>query len=174
MVSIFATNKANNSEIKSHKDKKLHEFKESVHEVLLNLAKRVAADGEGASKFVTINCQKARTISDAKKICISISNSPLVKTAISGEDPNWGRIAMAIGKTEIKIDIEKLTIFFGPYKIFSKNELSKDYDEQKVIDYMKNESLEITVDIGMGKKNFTSYTMDLTKDYIEINADYRS
>ena len=174
MVSIFATNNANNSEIKSHKDKKLHDFKESVHEVLLNLAKRVAADGEGASKFVTINCQKARTISDAKKICISISNSPLVKTAISGEDPNWGRIAMAIGKTEIKIDIEKLTIFFGPYKIFSKNELSKDYDEQKVIDYMKNESLEITVDIGMGKKNFTSYTMDLTKDYIEINADYRS
>ena len=174
MVSIFATNKANNSEIKSHKDKKLHDFKESVHEVLLNLAKRVAADGEGASKFVTINCQKARTISDAKKICISISNSPLVKTAISGEDPNWGRIAMAIGKTEIKIDIEKLTIFFGPYKIFSKNELSKDYDEQKVIDYMKNESLEITVDIGMGKKNFTTYTMDLTKDYIEINADYRS
>ena len=174
MVSIFATNKANNSEIKSHKEKKLHDFKESVHEVLLNLAKRVAADGEGASKFVTINCQKAKTISDAKKICISISNSPLVKTAISGEDPNWGRIAMAIGKTEIKIDIEKLTIFFGPYKIFSKNELSKDYDVQKVTDYMKNESIEITVDIGMGKKNFTTYTMDLTKDYIEINADYRS
>jgi len=174
MVSIFATNKANNSEIKSHKDKKLHDFKESVHEVLLNLAKRVAADGEGASKFVTINCQKAKTIADAKKICISISNSPLVKTAISGEDPNWGRIAMAIGKTEIKIDIKKLTIFFGPYKIFSKNELSKDYDVQKVTDYMKNESIEITVDIGMGKKNFTSYTMDLTKDYIEINADYRS
>ena len=174
MVSIFATNKANNSEIKSHKDKKLHDFKESVHEVLLNLAKRVAADGEGASKFVTINCQKAKTVADAKKICFSISNSPLVKTAIAGEDPNWGRIAMAIGKTEIKIDIQKLTIFFGPYKIFSKNELSKDYDEQKVTDYMKNESIEITVDIGMGKKNFTSYTMDLTKDYIEINADYRS
>ncbi|MFL2892649.1 MAG: bifunctional glutamate N-acetyltransferase/amino-acid acetyltransferase ArgJ [Candidatus Pelagibacter sp.] len=174
MVSIFATNKANNSEIKSHKDKKLQDFKESVHEVLLSLAKRVAADGEGASKFVTINCQKAKTIADAKKICFSISNSPLVKTAISGQDPNWGRIAMAIGKTEIKIDIKKLIIFFGPYKIFSKNELSKDYDEQKVTDYMKNESIEITVDIGMGKKNFTTYTMDLTKDYIEINADYRS
>jgi len=174
MVSIFATNKANNSEIKSYKDKKLKDFKESVHEVLLNLAKRVAADGEGASKFVTINCQKAKTIDDAKKICFSISNSPLVKTAIAGHDPNWGRIAMAIGKTEIKIDIKKLTIFFGPHKIFSKNELSKDYDEQKVTDYMKNESIEITVDIGMGKKNFTSYTMDLTKDYIEINADYRS
>ena len=174
MVSIFATNKANNSEIKSHKEKKLHDFRESVHEVLLNLAKRVAADGEGASKFVTINCQKAKTVADAKKICFSISNSALVKTAIAGEDPNWGRIAMAIGKTEIKIDIQKLTIFFGPYKIFSKNKLSEDYDEQKVSDYMKNESIEITVDIGMGKKNFTTYTMDLTKDYIEINADYRS
>ena len=174
MVSIFATNKANNPEIKGQKDKKLHDFKESVHEVLLNLAKRVAADGEGASKFVTINCQKAKTIADAKKICFSISNSPLVKTAIAGEDPNWGRIAMAIGKTEIKIDINKLTIFFGSYKIYSKNELSKDYDEQKVTDYMKNESIEITVDLGMGQKSFTSYTMDLTKDYIEINADYRS
>ncbi len=174
MVSIFATNKANNPEIKGHKDKKLHDFKESVHEVLLNLAKRVAADGEGASKFVTINCQKAKTIADAKKICFSISNSPLVKTAIAGEDPNWGRIAMAIGKTEIKVDINKLTIFFGPHKIFSKNDLFKNYDEQKVTDYMKNESIEITVDIGMGKKNFTSYTMDLTKDYIEINAEYRS
>ncbi|MDA9752602.1 bifunctional glutamate N-acetyltransferase/amino-acid acetyltransferase ArgJ [Candidatus Pelagibacter sp.] len=174
MVSIFATNKANNPEIKGHKDKKLHDFKESVHEVLLNLAKRVAADGEGASKFVTINCQKAKTIADAKKICFSISNSPLVKTAIAGEDPNWGRIAMAIGKTEIKVDINKLTIFFGPHKIFSKNNLFKDYNEQKVAEYMKNESIEITVDIGMGKKKFTSYTMDLTKDYIEINADYRS
>jgi len=81
---------------------------------------------------------------------------------------------MAIGKTEIKIDINKLTIFFGSYKIYSKNELSKDYDEQKVTDYMKNESIEITVDLGMGQKSFTSYTMDFTKDYIEINADYRS
>ena len=174
MVSIFATNKANNSEIKSHKDKKLYDFKASVHEVLLNLAKRVAADGEGASKFVTINCQNAKTIADAKKICFSISNSPLVKTAIAGEDPNWGRIAMAVGKTEIKININKLNISFGPHKIFTKNELSKDYDEKKVSDYMKDESIEITVDIGMGNKKFTTYTMDLTKKYIEINADYRS
>ena len=81
---------------------------------------------------------------------------------------------MAVGKTEIKIDVKKLNIYFGPYKIFSKNELSKDYDEQTVAEYMKNESIEITVDIGMGKKSFTTYTMDLTKNYIEINADYRS
>ena len=81
---------------------------------------------------------------------------------------------MAVGKTEIKFNINKLNIFFGPYKIFSKNELSKDYDEKKVSNYMKDESIEITVDIGMGRKKFTSYTMDLTKKYIEINADYRS
>ena len=174
MVSIFATSKANNTEIKSYKDKRLQDFKNSVHEVLLNLAKRVAADGEGASKFVTINCKKAKNLNDAKKICFSISNSPLVKTALAGEDPNWGRVAMAVGKTEIKIDVKKLNIYFGPYKIFSKNELSKDYDEQTVAEYMKNESIEITVDIGMGKKSFTTYTMDLTKNYIEINADYRS
>ena len=141
---------------------------------MLNLAKRVAADGEGASKFVTVNCIKAKSVNDAKKICFSIANSPLVKTAIAGEDPNWGRVAMAVGKTEIKIDIKKLNIFFGPYKIFSKNELSKDYEEQKIADYMKNESIQITVDLGMGKKSFSSYTMDLTKNYIEINADYRS
>ena len=174
MVSIFATNKANNSEVKNYKEKKLKDFKESVHEVLLNLAKRVAADGEGASKFVTVNCIRAKSIADAKKVCFSISNSPLVKTALAGEDPNWGRIAMAVGKTEIKVDIKKINISFGSYKIFSKNELTKDYDEQKVAEYMKNESIDITVDLGMGQKSFTSYTMDLTKDYIEINADYRS
>ena len=116
----------------------------------------------------------AKSVADAKKVCFSISNSPLVKTALAGEDPNWGRIAMAVGKTEIKVDIKKINISFGPYKIFSKNELAKDYDEQKVREYMKNESIEITVDLGMGQKSFTSYTMDLTKDYIEINADYRS
>ena len=174
MVSIFATNKANNSEVKNYKEKKLKDFKESVHEVLLNLAKRVAADGEGASKFVTVNCIKAKSVADAKKVCFSISNSPLVKTALAGEDPNWGRIAMAVGKTEIKVDVKKINISFGPYKIFSKNELAKNYDEQKVAEYMKNESIDITVDLGMGQKSFTSYTMDLTKDYIEINADYRS
>ena len=102
MVSIFATNKANNIDVKNHKDKKLNDFKDSVHEVLLNLAKRVAADGEGASKFVTINCIKAKSVNDAKKICFSISNSPLVKTAIAGEDPNWGRVAMAVGKNRDK------------------------------------------------------------------------
>ena len=98
----------------------------------------------------------------------------MVKTAIAGEDPNWGRIAMAIGKSNAKIEEKKLSIFIGPYKIFFKGSLYEKYDEKKVSDYMKNESIEITADIGMGDKSFTAYTMDLTKKYIEINADYRT
>ena len=145
-----------------------------IFELMYDLSLQVIKDGEGVSKLIRVNVLNARSKNQAKSIAFSIANSPLVKTAVAGEDANWGRVIMAIGKTEIKIDIQKLTIFFGPHKIFSKNKLSEDYDEQKVTDYMKNESIEITVDIGMGKKNFTSYTMDLTKDYIEINADYRS
>ena len=174
MVSIFSTNKANNPKIKSFTDPKLKNFNESVHEVLLNLAKRVAADGEGASKFITIKSENCKTEEDAKKISFSVANSPLVKTAFAGEDPNWGRIAMAIGKSDAKINIKKLSIFIGPYKILVKGSLSQEYDEAKVSEYMKNESLEITIDIGIGSKKFTVYTMDLTKKYIEINADYRS
>jgi len=174
MVSIFSTNIVNNPIIKNNNDPKLNKFNKAVHEVLLNLAKRVAADGEGASKFITIKTEKCRTEKDAKNISFSIANSTLVKTAFAGEDPNWGRIAMAIGKTNVNLDINKLSILIGPYKIFSKGVLVKKYDESKVSEYMKNESLEITVDLALGKKNFTAYTMDLTKKYIEINADYRT
>ncbi len=174
MVSIFSTNKANNPSVKNFNDPKLKKFNESVHEVLLNLSKRVVADGEGASKFITINCEKCKTVADAKKISFSIANSSLIKTAFAGEDPNWGRIVMAIGKSGIKIDIKKLSISIGPYKILYKGNLVKDYDENKVGDYMKNDSINITVDLGLGGKKFTAYTMDLTKEYIEINSDYRS
>jgi len=174
MVSIFSTNYANNSLIKKAKDPKLNNFNKAIHEVLLNLAKRVAADGEGASKFITINCKKCKTDKDAKNISFSIANSTLVKTAFAGEDPNWGRIAMAIGKTNSKFDVKKLSIFIGPNKVFFKGKLYEKYDEEKVSEYMKNESLEITVELDMGNKNFTVYTMDLTKKYIEINADYRT
>ena len=174
MVSLFSTNKAKNILVKNANDPKLKNFNKAVHEVLLNLAKQVAFDGEGASKFITINCKKCKTEIDAKNISFAISNSLLVKTAIAGEDPNWGRIAMAIGKSNAKIEEKKLSIFIGPYKIFFKGSLYEKYDEKKVSDYMKNESIEITADIGMGDKSFTAYTMDLTKKYIEINADYRT
>ena len=174
MVSFFSTNEAKNPEIKNFKDSKLKNFCQSLNNVLLNLAKRVAGDGEGASKFISINCKNAKTEEDAKKISFSIANSPLVKTALAGEDPIWGRIAMAIGKSNAMIDEKKLSINIGPFNIFVKGSLFKDYNEKIVSEYMQNELIDITVDIGIGKKDFTAYTMDLTKKYIEINADYRS
>tara|TARA_B100001173_G_C16012523_1_gene558317 strand:- start:1108 stop:2409 length:1302 start_codon:yes stop_codon:yes gene_type:complete len=174
MVSLFSTNKAKNNKIKDFRDSKLKNFRQSLNQVLLNLAKRIAADGEGASKFISIKCKNTKTEDDAKKICFSIANSPLVKTAIAGEDPNWGRIAMAVGKSNVQINEKKLSISIGPFKVLIKGNLHHDYDEKTVREYMQNELIDIIVDIGLGKKNFTSYTMDLTKKYIEINADYRS
>ena len=118
---------------------------------------------------------KSKTEEDAKKIAFSIANSPLVKTAIAGNDPNWGRIIMAIGKTDVNIEINKLSIKLGPIKIIEKGLLSKTYLEDDATIYMKEEKkIDIDVDLNLGKKNFTAYTMDLTKKYIEINADYRS
>ena len=174
MVSIFSTNKAKNSIIKSAKDPKLNNFNLAVHDVLLNLSKRVVSDGEGASKFIIVNCENSKNTEDAKKISFSIANSALVKTAIAGEDPNWGRIAMAIGKSGVNVNIKKLSILIGSFKILINGNLSKEYDETKVAEYMKNDTIEITVKLGLGNKQFTAYTMDLTNKYIEINADYRS
>ena len=174
MVSIFATGKANNVEIKNINDEKLKNFEKSLFNVLLNLAKRVAADGEGASKFVSIRVKNCKSDEEAKKISFSIANSPLVKTAIAGEDPNWGRIIMAIGKANTDINLTKLGIKFGNIKIIEKGQISLNYNEDEVAEYMKNKKIDLVIDIGTGKKEFTAYTMDLTKKYIEINADYRS
>ena len=174
MVTIFATNKSKNSMIKTINDSKLGEFEKSLHNVLLNLSKRIAADGEGASKFITVNVNNSKTQEEAKKIAFSIANSPLVKTAIAGEDPNWGRIIMAIGKANVNISLSKLEITFGKIKIIEKGQLSIDYNEIEVAEYMKNEKIDLTINLNMGKKNFSAYTMDFTKKYIEINSDYRS
>ena len=174
MVSIFSTGKIKNVNIKNITDKKIKNFDVALHSVLLNLAKRIVADGEGARKFITINVMKSKTEDDAKKIAFSIANSPLVKTAIAGNDPNWGRIIMAIGKTGIDIEINKLSVKLGPIKVIEKGQLSKFYIEAEALEYMKEKKIDITVELNLGKKNFTAYTMDLTKRYIEINADYRS
>ncbi len=174
MVSIFATNKVKNVSIKSINDKKIKNFDKALNNVLLNLAKRVVSDGEGASKFITISVKKCKNEIDAKKIGFSIANSPLVKTAIAGEDPNWGRIVMAIGKAGPKINLKKLSINFGNLKIVHDGKLYKGYDEKIAADYMKNENIDLTVEISTGTKSFTVFSMDLTKKYIEINADYRS
>ena len=174
MVSIFSTSKANNSEIKNINDPKLSEFQEKLNLVLLNLAKRVVADGEGASKFITIKVLNCRKDEDAKKIAFSIANSPLVKTAITGEDPNWGRIIMAIGKANIKLNTKLLNLEIGNFKIIEKGELIKNFDENIIKEYMKQDKIDIQVDLSVGNKNFTAFTMDLTKKYIDINSDYRS
>ena len=174
MVSIFSTGKANHAKITSITDKKLKDFDNSLNNVLLNLAKRVVADGEGASKFITIHVSDCKLDIEAKKIGFSIANSPLVKTAISGEDPNWGRIIMAIGKSSVEINLNKLSIKFGNILIVHKGKLNNLFNENETAEYMKNSKIDIYVNIGTGKKNFTTYTMDLTKKYIEINADYRS
>ena len=174
MVTIFSTGKIKHPKINNINDEKIKEFDEALNKVLLNLAKRVVSDGEGASKFITINVENCKNEMDAKKIAFSIANSPLVKTAIAGEDPNWGRIIMAIGKAGIIFDVDNLSLKFGQISIIQKGKLNFNYNEDETTDYMKNDNIEINVDISSGSKNFTAYTMDLTKKYIEINADYRS
>ena len=174
MVSIFSTGKVKNPNITNINDKKIVSFDKALHSVLLNLSKRIVADGEGANKFITINVVKSKNEKDAKKIAFSIANSKLVKTAIAGEDPNWGRIIMSIGKSGVDIDLKKLSIEFGNIKIIEKGQITKNYEEIEVANYMRNKSIDISINLNMGLKNFTVYTMDLTKKYIEINADYRS
>ena len=174
MVTIFSTCKVKNSEIKSVTDSKIQDFDVNLNKVLLNLAKRVAADGEGSSKFIEVHILNCKTENDAKKISFSIANSVLVKTAVAGEDPNWGRIIMAIGKSNVKINSNKMFIRLGNNKIIDKGQLSNFYNESELKEYMKNDKIEIIVDLNVGNKNFSSYTMDLTKKYIEINSDYRT
>ena len=174
MISIFSTGKAKNTLIKTINDKKVKLFDEALNSLLLNLAKRVVADGEGASKFVTINVTNSKSEQDAKKIGFSIANSPLVKTAIAGEDPNWGRIIMAIGKSDVDINLNKLSIKLGDVTVVNKGKIHNHYSEDEAAKYMKGLDININVDIGNGKKGFTVYTMDLTNDYIKINSDYRS
>ena len=174
MITIFSTAKANHSNIKNINDNKLEDFSKGLENVLLNLAKRVVSDGEGASKFISINVRNCKTEKDAKKIGFSIANSPLVKTAIAGEDPNWGRIVMAIGKADTQINLDKLSIKLGEIIIVQNGNLYSQYKETEAAEYMKNDNIEIFIDVAIGTKNFTTFTMDFTKKYIEINADYRS
>ena len=174
MATIYATNEVKNSHVNNIHENKIKNFDKSLNNVLLNLAKRVVSDGEGASKFITVNVSKCKNEIEAKKIAFSVANSPLVKTAVAGEDPNWGRVIMAIGKAGPKINLKKLSIKFGNLTIINEGKLSSSYDEKLVASYMNGEIIEINIEIFTGKKNFTAYTMDLTKKYVEINADYRS
>jgi len=174
MVAIFATGKAKNSKIYNILDPKLQDFEKALHRLTLNLAKQIVVDGEGAKKFVTINVVGARSVNMAKNIGFSIANSPLVKTAIAGEDPNWGRIIMAIGKSNENVQASKIQIKFGDIIVAEQNKVSKDYNEKVLKEYMKWDSIDIEVNLNIGNASYTVYTCDFTHDYIDINADYRN
>ena len=153
---------------------KNEDFKKALAHVMLDLAHQVVKDGEGATKFVAVEVTGAASHSDARKVAMSIANSPLVKTAIAGEDPNWGRIVMAIGKSGAQADRDRLSIWFGPHLVAEKGWVSKSYTEKKGATYMKNKDLVIRVDLRIGNAITTVWTCDLTHQYVEINADYRS
>ena len=149
-------------------------FAKALESVMLDLAQQVVRDGEGATKFVEIRVTGAATDADAKVHGLAIANSPLVKTAIAGEDPNWGRIVMAIGKSGAAADRDLLSISFGDILVAEKGWVCPDYREEDAAAYMKGQDLVIAVDLGLGEGRSTVWTCDLTRGYIEINADYRS
>ena len=149
-------------------------FSQGLASLMTDLAHQVVKDGEGASKFIEINIVNARNKTDAKTHAKSIANSPLVKTAIAGEDPNWGRIVMAIGKSGAQAERDKIKIFFGDMLVAEKGWVAPNYSEELGAQYMKNATIKISVDLGLGEANTTFWTCDFTNDYISINADYRS
>ena len=174
MVGIFATGKAKNLKIYNVLDPKLQDFEKALHRLCLNLAKQIVVDGEGAKKFITINVIGAKSTTMAKNVAFSIANSPLVKTAIAGEDPNWGRIIMACGKSGENIIANKIQLKIGDYLVVDQSKAAKDYKESDVKKYMKWDSINIEVNLNIGNAFYTTYTCDFTHDYIDINTDYRN
>ena len=174
MLTFFSTGKVNNPNIENILDPRLIIFEKKLHNVMLNLSLQIIKDGEGAKKLLKINISKAQNYQSARKIAFSIANSPLIKTAIAGEDPNWGRVIMAIGKSGENVNVKKLNIKFGELSIIKNGELNSEYDEKIVQEYMEWDSIEINVEMNMGEGNYIAYTCDFTKDYIDINTDYRN
>ena len=174
MVSIFSTRAIKIGHNISLTDHVIQKFEIALKKLCLNLAKQIVVDGEGAKKFITINVINAKSLSSAKNIAFSIANSPLVKTAVAGEDPNWGRIAMGIGKSGEIIDQKKLKIKIGDFTVAENGKISESYDETKLKEYMKWDSIEIEINLKLGNDAFKCFTCDFTHDYIDINADYRN
>ena len=173
MVSIFSTRAVKIGQNVSLNDKGIQKFEIALKKLCLNLAKQIVVDGEGAKKFVTINVINAKSLGSAKNIAFSIANSPLFKTAIAGEDPNWGRIAMGIGKSGEIVDQKKLKIKIGEFIVAENGKVSESYDEKKLKEYMKWDSILIEIDLKQGHEQYECYTCDFTHDYIDINAHYR-
>ena len=154
--------------------RRLAEFRRALDAVTLDLAQQIVRDGEGASKFVSVTVTGASTARAAKRIAFAVANSPLVKTAVAGEDPNWGRVVAAVGKAGEKADRDRLRIWFGPHRITEGGRVRPDYDEAPVAAYMKGDEIAIRADVGVGRGEATVWTCDLTHGYVTINADYRS
>jgi glutamate N-acetyltransferase/amino-acid N-acetyltransferase len=174
MVLLFSTEKAKNKKIISSKTKEFKLFQNKLHQVMLSLAKQITIDGEGASKFIEINVLGAQNNKDAKETAFSVANSQLFKTAIAGEDPNWGRILMAIGKSNSSVNINKIDLKLGDQIVFKQGNISKNYKEKQAFKHMKGTKIKIFINLNLGRSEFKAYTCDLTHRYISINTDYRN
>ncbi|HLK26827.1 MAG TPA: bifunctional glutamate N-acetyltransferase/amino-acid acetyltransferase ArgJ [Caulobacteraceae bacterium] len=171
---LFATGQAGHARVERAGDRRLADFRAKLQAVMLDLAHQMVRDGEGASKFVKITISGARSAASARKMARTVAESPLVKTAIAGEDANWGRIVMAVGRADEPIDRSKIEIRFGDLVAAKDGLVSPTYDEAAMSAYMRRPELEISVDVGVGGGRAVMWTCDLTKRYVEINGDYRS
>jgi glutamate N-acetyltransferase / amino-acid N-acetyltransferase len=172
---IFATGQAQGAPlIEDARDPRTADFRRALDKLLRNLAQQVVRDGEGARKFITVKVEGAASRKAAKRIAFSIANSPLVKTACAGEDANWGRVIMAVGKAGEKAERDKLDVFFGKIRVAHQGMRDPAYEEAAASAYMKRDAIEITVDLHLGRGRATVWTCDLTKEYVAINGDYRS
>jgi len=173
-VIAFATGKAEGVAPIAAADRRAGQLKRAMTAVMTELAQWVAKDGEGARKFVTVEVTGATSAKSAKKVAQSIANSPLVKTAIAGEDANWGRVVMAVGKAGQPADRDRLSIFFGDIRVAHQGARDPAYDEAATTAYMKGEDILVRADLGLGRGRARMWTCDLTKEYVAINGDYRS
>ena len=173
MVAIFSTRKIKSKKLNTISSVEAKKFEKALKTVCLDLAKQIVVDGEGAKKFITIKIINSESIERAKKIGFSIANSPLIKTAVAGEDPNWGRILMGVGKSGEEVDAKRIIIKLGNFIVAEKGKISDNYSEENLKEYMKWDSILITVDLKQGNEEYECYTCDFTHDYIDINANYR-
>ena len=171
---LFATGAAGGPKISRAGDRRLADFRDKLEGVMLDLAHQLVRDGEGATKFVKITVGGAESTASARKIARTIAESPLVKTAFAGEDANWGRIVMAVGRADEPVNRDRVSVRFGELIAAQDGAVSKTYDEAKMSAYMKRSELEVSVEVGVGRSSATVWTCDLTKRYVEINGDYRS
>ncbi|WP_293900007.1 bifunctional glutamate N-acetyltransferase/amino-acid acetyltransferase ArgJ [Phenylobacterium sp.] len=171
---LFATGQSGAPKISRAGDRRLADFRDKLEQVLLNLAHQLVRDGEGATKFIKITVTGAQSAASARKIARTVAESPLVKTAFAGEDANWGRIVMAVGRADEPVDRDRMSVKFGDLWAAQDGLVSETYSEAKMSAYMKHQDLEVSVDVGVGRGAASIWTCDLTKRYVEINGDYRS